>query len=49
MIQHEWVGTLDDLVERRLMLVFDRELSEACLRELAELLVSGGQARRRRC
>lgn len=42
-IEHEWVETLDDLVERRLMLVFDRELSEACLRELAELLVAAGK------
>jgi len=42
-IQHEWVTTLDDLVERRLLLMFDHDLSEACLRELAELLVAAGR------
>jgi glycerol-3-phosphate dehydrogenase len=42
-IQNEWVETLDDLVERRLMLVFHRDLPEACLRELAELLVAAGK------
>ncbi len=41
-IENEWIGTinpLDDLVERRLMLVFAPNLSRATLQELAELLV----------
>lgn len=38
-IAHEWVRRLDDLVERRLMLLYDRRLSTACLSELAGLLV----------
>ncbi len=41
-IRHEWVRRLDDLVERRLMLLYDRRLSEACLKQLAELLVEAG-------
>ncbi len=41
-IRNEWVQRLSDLVERRLMLLCDRRLSEACLRELAALLVEGG-------
>lgn len=42
-IRHEWVTTLDDLVERRLMLVFAKELSEACLIRLAGLLAEEGR------
>lgn len=42
-IEHEWVHRLDDLVERRLMLLYDRRLSEATLRELAETLVQSGR------
>ena len=38
-IRTQWVNTLDDLVERRLMLLFARELRRATLLELAELLV----------
>ncbi len=38
-IRHEWVETLDDLVERRLMLLYDQRLSGRCLNALAELLV----------
>lgn len=38
-IANEWVRRLDDLVERRLMLLYDRRLSTACLSELAGLLV----------
>ena len=38
-IEHEWVRTLDDLVERRLMLLYCRTLSHTTLRELATLLV----------
>lgn len=42
-ITHEWVDNLDDLIERRLMLVFAHELSEACVRQLAELMASAGK------
>ena len=38
-IQNEWVRTLDDLVERRLMLLYHQRLTRACLAALAELLV----------
>jgi hypothetical protein len=41
-IRREWVSGLDDLVERRLMLLFQPRLSEACLRRLAALLVEEG-------
>ncbi|HUY31882.1 MAG TPA: glycerol-3-phosphate dehydrogenase/oxidase [Pirellulales bacterium] len=41
-IHHEWVRRLSDLVERRLMLLYDRRLSEPALRELAGLLVEAG-------
>lgn len=43
LIADEWVATLDDLIERRLMLVFEPALSVACLRKLAELLVEAGK------
>ena len=42
-IEHEWVSRLDDLVERRLMLLYEPQLGEACLRELAVLLVAAGK------
>lgn len=42
-IEHEWVRRLDDLVERRLMLLYHPQLREAALRELAELLVETGR------
>jgi glycerol-3-phosphate dehydrogenase len=38
-IANEWVQTLDDLVERRLMLVFEHRLTMRTLRALAGLLV----------
>jgi len=38
-IEHEWIDRLEDLVERRLMLLYHRGLSVECLRELAKLLV----------
>lgn len=44
-VEHEWATTLDDLVERRLMLLYEPEFSEECLRELAEVLVSCGRLR----
>ncbi|MEK6257526.1 MAG: glycerol-3-phosphate dehydrogenase/oxidase [Planctomycetota bacterium] len=42
-IEHEWVTTLDDLIERRLMLVFAPGLSLATLHDLAECLVASGR------
>lgn len=44
-IDHEWARLLDDLVERRLMLLYHRRLSRACLRELAGLLADAGLLR----
>lgn len=40
-----WVRRLDDLVERRLMLLFARELSRAKLEDLADLLIEEGRLR----
>lgn len=42
-IEHEWACRIDDLVERRLMLLYDPQLSETSLRELAQLLVESGR------
>ncbi|MEX0702755.1 MAG: FAD-dependent oxidoreductase [Planctomycetales bacterium] len=42
-IGHEWVARLEDLVERRLLLVYHPGLSRATVRELAELLATGGR------
>lgn len=42
-IRDEWVTRLNDLVERRLMLHFQRDLNQACLRQLAQLLVEAGK------
>ena len=41
-IREEWVARLADLVERRLMLLYDQRLSLRCLRELAGLMVQEG-------
>ena len=41
-IDHEWVTTLDDLIERRLMLVFAPSLTLGTLQDLAECLVASG-------
>lgn len=41
-IEREWVRRLDDLVERRLMLLYDRTLTRRCLEHLARLLVEAG-------
>lgn len=38
-IQTEWVRKLDDLIERRLMLVYHPQLSLECVRQLADMLV----------
>ncbi|HCO25090.1 MAG TPA: hypothetical protein DIT97_19450, partial [Gimesia maris] len=42
-INHEWVETIGDLVERRLMLIFDETLQAATLQALAECLVETGK------
>lgn len=42
-IEHEWVRTLDDLIERRLMLVYHPRLTIGCLEQLADLLVEAGR------
>ncbi len=42
-IDQEWVRTLSDLVERRLMLVFSRELSHQTLDDLAGCLAASGR------
>ncbi|HEV3137253.1 MAG TPA: glycerol-3-phosphate dehydrogenase/oxidase [Pirellulales bacterium] len=41
-IHHEWARTLADLVERRLMLLYDTRLTRTTLRRLAELLAESG-------
>jgi glycerol-3-phosphate dehydrogenase len=41
-IRGEWVTTLDDLVERRLMLLYHPNLERACLDQLADLLIEAG-------
>ncbi len=42
-IEHEWVTRLEDLVERRLMLAFARELSITTLNDLAGVLIDAGR------
>lgn len=42
-IKHEWVETLDDLVDRRLMLLFEPKLTESTVHELADLMVDAGR------
>ena len=42
-IRHEWVETIPDLVERRLMLIFHHGLTIGALGELADLLVEAGK------
>ena len=41
-LRYEWVRHLRDVVERRLMLLYHRGLSQRCLRALAELMVDEG-------
>jgi glycerol-3-phosphate dehydrogenase len=41
-IEHESPRTLDDLVERRLMLLYHRPLTARCLHELADVLAACG-------
>jgi glycerol-3-phosphate dehydrogenase len=42
-IANEWATTLEDLIERRLMLLYHPHLSRACLEDLAHLLVEAGR------
>ena len=41
-LRDEWCCQLEDLVERRLMLLYRPDLSRACLRHLAELMAAEG-------
>jgi glycerol-3-phosphate dehydrogenase len=41
--EHEWAQTLDDLVERRLMLLFHHPLTRRCLEQLARVLAEQGR------
>ena len=41
-IEKEWAVSLSDLIERRLMLIFDSRLSSATLGDLADILVAMG-------
>jgi len=41
-IREEWVSKLDDLVERRLMLLYHPNLTRDCLNHLADLLIEAG-------
>jgi glycerol-3-phosphate dehydrogenase len=42
-IDHEWAGTLEDLVERRLMLLYQSRLTRRALDQLAGQLVAAGR------
>jgi glycerol-3-phosphate dehydrogenase len=42
-IQHEWVMTLDDLIERRLMLIFAPGWTRQTIEDLADCLVESGR------
>jgi len=42
-IEHEWAESLDDLIERRLLLLYDRGLCRETLGDLAALLVERGK------
>ncbi len=42
-IQNQWVTTLDDLVERRLMLLYHPALKRAYLEQLADRLIEAGK------
>ena len=44
-LNHEWVRTLSDLVERRLLLIFDPTLDQPRLRELATHMADAGVIR----
>ncbi len=42
-IRQEWAVRLDDLVERRLMLLYKERLTRRCLRQLAQMLAAEGR------
>ena len=42
-IQNQWVTTLDDLVERRLMLLYHPDLRRTYLEQLADFMVEAGK------
>lgn len=42
-IEHEWVVRIEDLVERRLALIYEPDLSRATLDELTELMIDAGK------
>jgi len=42
-IEHEWVERIEDLVERRLMLIYEPGLSRRTIGELADLLTDAGK------
>jgi glycerol-3-phosphate dehydrogenase len=42
-IQNEWAARVEDLVERRLMLIYESNLSRKTLGELADLLIEAGK------
>jgi len=42
-LREEWAATLDDLIERRLMLVFHEHLSREAITDVAEMLSSVGR------
>lgn len=44
-LKHEWVRTLSDLIERRLLLIFDPILDQPLLQELATLMADAGLIR----
>ena len=43
MLANEWVSTLEDLVERRLLLIYQEPLTRATVEALADLLVAEGR------
>ncbi len=42
-VENEWAMTLDDFIERRLMLLYHPNLTRSCLEELAGVLVEAGR------
>jgi len=42
-IAHEWVARIEDLLERRLMLIYEPGLSRRTIRELAALMIESGK------
>ena len=42
-IEHEWVTRIEDLLERRLMLIYERDLSHTTIGQLADLLIEAGR------